>query len=289
MENVVLDKVHKSILKIMDEIVRICDKHNIEYFLVGGTLLGAIRHKGFIPWDDDLDIGMFRSEYLRFIEVCKYELSNDFVLDCSEVNSKYFLPFAKLRLKNTIYLEPGIENYQGPQGIWVDIFPLDNSDKQMSLILRVKSFYVNRIRREILLRLNFNKKEKRLSRFDKTNIYKSLIKFVLCWWIYILKTDNLTKLQQKIMQLNKNNHSQYLVNFGSRYGIKKQTMKREIYYPTNKMEFEGRLYKVPNDYEYIVKRLYGEKYMELPPIEQRVTHNPIKIKFEDGEEINFNE
>ena len=93
MEKRILDKVHSSVLKIMDEIVRLCDEHQIEYFLLGGTLLGAVRHKGFIPWDDDLDIGMCRKDYLKFIEICKNELEDEFILDCSEINSNYYLPF----------------------------------------------------------------------------------------------------------------------------------------------------------------------------------------------------
>ena len=84
MEKRILDKVHSSVLKIMDEIVRLCDEHQIEYFLLGGTLLGAVRHKGFIPWDDDLDIGMCRKDYLKFIEICKKlkeHLEDGYVID----------------------------------------------------------------------------------------------------------------------------------------------------------------------------------------------------------------
>ena len=66
-----LNKIHKIELICLDELVRICDKHNINYFLIGGTLIGAIRHKGFIPWDDDIDITMFRKDYERFISICK--------------------------------------------------------------------------------------------------------------------------------------------------------------------------------------------------------------------------
>lgn len=287
MEKRVLDKVHNSILKIMDEIVRICDKYDIEYFLLGGTLLGSVRHKGFIPWDDDLDIGMCRSEYLRFIEICKYELNEEFILDCTQVNYKYYTPFAKVLLKNTIYLEDGIQSYTGPKGIWVDIFVLDNAEKQNSIITKIQSFYVKQIRKEIGFRSNFYRNGERITRINRKNIAKSLIIFALSWWIYILKFENLGIAQQKIMEINKNNDSPYLVNFGSAYGVKKQTMHRSVYFPTKKMEFEGRLYKVPNNYEYFLKRIYGDDYMILPPIEERVTHNPQKIKFEDGEEIIF--
>lgn len=288
MEKIILDKVHNSIIKIMDEIVRICDKHDIEYFLLGGTLLGAVRHKGFIPWDDDLDIGMCRSEYLRFIEICKTELNEKFILDCSEVNYRYYQPFAKIKLKNTLYIEEGVESYEGPKGIWVDIFVLDNAEKQKSIITKIQSLYMNEIRREILIRSKFcNNTGEKITRFKRSNIIKSFIGIILGWWTFIPKFEKLGQIQQNIMRINKNDNSKYLVNFGSQYGIKKQTMPRSIYFPTKKLEFEGRMYKVPNNYEYFLKRIYGDNYMTLPPVEKRITHNPKKIKFEDGEEIIF--
>ena len=182
-----------------------------------------------------------------------------------------------------------MQNYQGSKGIWVDIFPIDNTKKQKSIFSKVQSFYINQIKREMFLRLKYKKNGKVIKRIDQEEIIKSVIRFILCWWIYISRGSNLIKLQQKIMNLNKNNESEFLINFGSRYGIKKQTMPRNIYLPTIDMEFEGRLYKIPNNYKYFLKRIYGDNYMDLPPIDKRITHNPKKIVFEDGEEINFDE
>ena len=91
--------------KILDEIVRICDNYNLRYFLIGGTLLGAVRHKGYIPWDDDLDISMPRKDYNQFIEIAKKQLSQNFKLDCKYTNNKYWLPFIKVRMKDTSFDE----------------------------------------------------------------------------------------------------------------------------------------------------------------------------------------
>ena len=97
MEDSILKRIHKIQVEILDEIVRICEKYSLEYCLIGGTLLGAIRHKGFIPWDDDLDITMPRDSYEKFIRLCNSELNSKYLLDIYETNPDYWLPFAKVR------------------------------------------------------------------------------------------------------------------------------------------------------------------------------------------------
>jgi lipopolysaccharide cholinephosphotransferase len=99
MDSLMLNKLHSIQVEILDEIVRICDSYNLDYFLIGGTLLGAIRHKGFIPWDDDLDIVMPRYDYDKFIALCDLEMNNKYILDSFENNSGYCLPFIKIRKK----------------------------------------------------------------------------------------------------------------------------------------------------------------------------------------------
>ena len=124
MDSKTLRKVQLVQLEIVQEIKRVCEKNNIKFFLDSGSLLGAIRHKGFIPWDDDLDIGMLRDDYERFCNLAVFELDSRYVLQTWKTDNNYPLPFAKVRKKNTIYLErrarPLAEN-----GIFVDVFPYD--------------------------------------------------------------------------------------------------------------------------------------------------------------------
>lgn len=126
-ETFVLQDLHKVEIEILDEIDRICRKNNINYCLVGGTLLGAVRHGGFIPWDDDLDVAMPRNDYEKFIDVCKNELSDDFYLHSIETDKTYWLPFIKIRKKYTIFEEKNIAGLGCKTGIYVDIFPLDDA------------------------------------------------------------------------------------------------------------------------------------------------------------------
>ena len=103
-----LNKLHKTEVEILKRIVCICEKNNFEYYMVGGTLLGAVRHKGFIPWDDDLDIAMPREDYNSFLNIAQSELGNDFFLQSCFSDRNYGRIFCKVRKNGTLFLEKNI-------------------------------------------------------------------------------------------------------------------------------------------------------------------------------------
>ena len=118
------------------EIDRICKKHNIRYFLAFGTLLGAVRHKGFIPWDDDVDITIPRDDLYRFISVCSSELNPEFFLQTSETDPNYYLPITRIRVNDTTCVETMFSGVDMHNGIFVDIYPCDNiPDKKWQQII----------------------------------------------------------------------------------------------------------------------------------------------------------
>lgn len=270
-----LRKLQNAQIEILDEFVGFCNRNNLEYFLIGGTLLGSIRHDGFIPWDDDLDVAMPRKDYEIFKETFKDH--GKFILDSYETNSMYWLPFLKIRNKNTVYLEKIQKNYNGPTGIWMDIFPLDYSNTNSGIWhkIRFKTPYI--VCGAIC-------KKSRIEH-DKSSICREIVKKALS----IMPKRMLVRIQETIMQSCKDTASKYYINLGSKYGSNKQTHLRDRYYPIAKHLFCGKKYNVPNDFDYVLKKIYGEKYMELPPKEKRVTHNPLMIIFEDGEKLRFNE
>ena len=115
-------------LEILKEFIRICDKHRLKYYLAWGTLLGAVRHQGFIPWDDDIDVCMFYEDYLKFKEICKAELHSDFFYEDSEAHEEYFLYWAKLRKNNTTCMTQSEKKLNIHWGVGIDIFPLVKMD-----------------------------------------------------------------------------------------------------------------------------------------------------------------
>lgn len=267
-------KVQNTQLEILDEIVRICDKHSLTYYLIGGTLLGAVRHNGFIPWDDDLDIAMPRYDYDKLIAICKSDLSSKYYLDDFKSNSNYWLPFIKIRKKNTVLEEHFLSRIDdSKKGIWVDIFPLDNANKNHSNFQAIQGYMIKTIRRLIVWRNRYNKP-------------KTIKQVILYSSTLMIPKIGLFYIQQLVMKWNKNPKSTYYVNFGSKYDQVKQTIPKDIYNPPCKVEFEGNYYKAPKNWDFILKRIYGD-YMKLPPMENRVTHNPIRVKFEDNDEIIF--
>ena len=125
MDNETLRKVQLAQLEIGKEIKRVCDENGIKYFLDSGTLLGAIRHKGFIPWDDDMDMGMLREDYERFIEIAPKELKPEYFLQTWKTDKSYPYAFAKIRKKGTVFIEAVSQKTNAHNEIFVDVFPYD--------------------------------------------------------------------------------------------------------------------------------------------------------------------
>ncbi len=124
MEQEVLRKVQLCQLEIAKEIKRVCEEEHIGYFLCCGTFLGAVRHQGFIPWDDDLDMGMLREDYERFLRIAPEKLDPRFCVQSWYTETNYALPFAKVRMRDTTYLEAKGTKL-AENGFYVDVFPFD--------------------------------------------------------------------------------------------------------------------------------------------------------------------
>lgn len=144
MKQDVLRKVQLAQLEIAREIRRVCEENDIRYVLCDGTFLGAIRHKGFIPWDDDMDIAMVRSEYEKFCRIAPEKLKPEYFLQTWYSDEAYALPFAKVRKRGTLFVEAKSKQLK-ENGFFVDIFPLDfaweDPQKQAELIQKLLSIY----------------------------------------------------------------------------------------------------------------------------------------------------
>lgn len=256
-----LKKIQYIGIDILDYIVEFCDKNNIEYWLDWGTLLGCIRHKGFIPWDDDIDIAMPRDHYEKFINLFKEKNNRYKLLDKNyEFNlidnsiEKYIHPFIKVINPKHLVIE---ENRK--VGVWIDIFPLDyyseeDKDKLESLTL-------------------YRKKIQDLKK-SKTFYNRILLK------IYRSKRKKVGKELKKIKGTKNKDILVEDIDIGNKIWY---FDKREIY-PLVEREFNGRKYKTPNNYDYYLKKEYGD-YMTLPKEEDRRTHLKIEDTIFDEEDL----
>ena len=274
-------KLHKEEQGILDELDRICKKNGIKYFLTGGTLIGAVRHKGFIPWDDDIDLGMTRNDFEKFLKVCKRELNDNYYLDYYKINKHNPKLYAKLKRKDTLFIENSIKNVKKlDNGIWIDIFPYDNIEEFNSENHIAKNNF--RINVEKLAGLKCGIKSY-LSEYRKEHKLKMLF---IDSFLKVCPLKILLGIAEKKLSSDNNDNSKYLSNMTGGLELSKETHLRTDIFPLVKLEFEGKKYYCPKEYNKILTKVYGD-YMKLPPIDKQVTHNPTKVKFSDGETIEF--
>jgi lipopolysaccharide cholinephosphotransferase len=262
-----LNKLHETLIELLDEFVRICKKHNLKYTLVAGTVLGAVRHSGFIPWDDDIDVGMLRPDYEKFLEVAPKELKDKYILDCFEQNKDYHLSFAKIKKNGTIFDEEAAHHMNNHKGIFLDVFPLDN------VYDNVKRSYINAALIKIVHQTVCVKKKIYKIKDCRHKIMSSIL--------MVFPHAFLMKLEKKLCTMNKDNNSKYIACFLGVYPFKKEVSERKDFFPTKEMVFEKKKYSVLNNTDKYLSSIYGD-YMKLPPKEKRVNHMPLKIDF--GEE-----
>lgn len=265
-----LKKLHEVQIEILDEIDRICKENNLTYFLVGGTMLGAVRHQGFIPWDDDVDIGMLRSDYEKFKELCLSDdvLNKKYFLHCLDTDKNYWLPFMKVRKNNTTFGEKSIKNLDTHKGVFVDIFPYDNVKYERNFFQKIRSFLILNIEDAI----SCKHKLKEVNNCRRKTAVKILM---------ILSLKQLHSFQNFLFNIKKNKNTKYIVCFIAGGNPVDETLEKDKVFPTKDMKFEGKMYPCIKDYDYYLKRVYGD-YMQLPPEDKRVTHSPEVISFTEG-------
>lgn len=266
-----LRRVQLTELDILRIIDKICKDNDIKYSLCGGTLLGAVRHKGYIPWDDDLDIAMRRSDYERFIEVWNKLKPEGYILQNKDVEPNFPQSFAKIRKDHTTFLQFEWERGLFHTGIFVDIFPFDRTPNKG---LRKMLFNIKGIKYLIYIRENNH------------SIGSGITKTIVSALLRVTSKDSRRKYCSKYLDLLKeydNDRSLNYISVDSPNSIKK------VFSPSlcdeyTTLEFEGEQFMCFKNWENYLSVFYGD-YMQLPPVEERTwTHHPIIIDFEHNYE-----
>lgn len=263
MKEINKDELRRIQLNILNKVTAFCENHNIKYSLYGGTLLGAIRHRGYIPWDDDIDISMPRPDYEKFIE--NFHLIGDSNLKIHDLrlNKNYPYPFIKVSDERTLFIENFNISYK--MGVNIDIFPIDGLPlhaMDSNKLMKSSSFYRN------LMDL------KRIKICKDRTLYKNII---LCFARVILFIFPIRFLLAQINKLAKKhdyNQSSFIGNIVWGYGIKERCNKN-VYSNFIFHNFEGNEYKIMIGYDEYLKNVFGD-YMQLPPKEKQIAHHSFK-------------
>jgi lipopolysaccharide cholinephosphotransferase len=260
-----LREVQEVLLQMLVAFAGYCDRYGLRYYLVGGTLLGAVRHKGFIPWDDDIDVGMPRPDYERFLSLVETEPVAEEYQVISAREHTLSLPFAEMIHQNSRLERPTSRYIDGDfrqLHLFLDIFPQDGwpeDDKEA---------------RQLVRRTNFLRKlstESRATIGAGTNLYKRIAKIPAILLGRAIGTETINLHLDKIAQKYNYDLSKYVgaITYGI-YGVGERCLREEIY-PLQKVEFEGHVFYAPACTDSYLKGIFGD-YMTLPPQEMQVSH-----------------
>ncbi|MBQ0084201.1 MAG: LicD family protein [Clostridiales bacterium] len=255
-----------SILKFFRDY---CEKNGLEYYLACGTLLGAARHQGFIPWDDDIDVFMPRKDYNFLIENFNSSESASLKLISKETNPDFYVPFAKIYDTSTVLIEKG---QLVPIGVFIDIIPLD--------------FYPQNFFKSIPYRaLQFIYKMQGLSHAEKTKENSKYKNFIIGAYhlLYRLLFGSEKSVQKKIFKLSDKisaaPKSDYCTFLTHKFFSTIPKMPVKWFEAPEKLIFEGEYYTVPNAYKIFLAEAYGKNYMEIPPKEKQTGHHGFDCYF----------
>lgn len=260
-----LNDIQQILLGFLLEVDRICKKHNIKYFLGGGSLLGAVRHKGFIPWDDDADVMMLRKDYDRFLSVLPSELPNYLFAQTQENEKDSHFPFTKLRINNTLLSTeftsrfPNIHN-----GIFLDVLAQDYTSNNAFL-------------RKIHMKATASSRWLVLDKWRGTSVNANSRFSSLCANILrkIFPLGFLQKVQNKLISLHKNmKNPKYLFDSMGR-NVSRGAFPAEWLDEAIWVDFENAKLPIPKEYDKYLKYLYGD-YMEMIPVSERHVSHDIK-------------
>ena len=266
MKELSLKEFQEVSLNILQSVHEFCIQNDIKYSLAYGTMLGAVRHKGFIPWDDDIDIVMPRPDYDKFIKTFNNHCSKYKVI-APENDWNYILPFANIYDTNTI-LEEVHSNYNGfPIGVKIDLFPLDGTPLKNNEYLR---FY----RQCDLDNRILASKRNKLSYYWKYSKIKALIVALVKSIYAIVPYKVIQQIHNRRIRLYNYENSVFVDNLAyNTYFAKRQN--KDDYKSYSLIDFEGKQYFVADGYDNILKSIYGD-YMVLPPIEKQITHHDFR-------------
>jgi lipopolysaccharide cholinephosphotransferase len=261
-----LKDLQKVLLDIYCDVAEVCKKYDLRMLLGGGSCLGAVRHKGFIPWDDDMDLLMPRSDYNNFLEVFSKELEEKyFLVDMLKTHSGQ-KTFTKIMKKNTTFIETVTNVNYSPAGIFVDIFPLEFLPDNR-FIRSIFLFFANIFTKLISVITGYQLSPNPLSKFRKIAKYR-----FIGWLTSFLSAYKWDYIYNIFISSCRGNKYCFLPSGG--HGVYAELLPVDTYFPLTEGIFEGIKVNLPHKYDSYLRNLYGN-YMELPPLDKRQGEHPV--------------
>lgn len=264
-----IEEIHDVTLNLIETLIEICDNADVNYYVAYGSLIGAVRHQGFIPWDDDFDVVMLRSDYEIFCQYCMLHQDEmkPYKLFTRESVAGY--PYNIARLNNMDYraVYDNVQNYDS--GVFIDIYPLDGAGADAEQVIRrVKEKKSN------LFRIALWSVDDHYTKSTYHKWYRSLAKFFVRGYAKIRGSKYFLDKMENFKNLYDINSSRYIAEMTWDSGLtlyEKKWFENYVY-----MDFENLKVKVPVGYDEFLKCHYGD-YMALPPEEERVPHHEYKV------------
>lgn len=259
-----MKEIQQIEMNILDYIASVCKENNLRYFLAGGSLLGAIRHKGFIPWDDDIDISMPRPDYDRLAEILKSKPDSRYRLFRIENDNDYPHAFMKVSDTYTLIQEASRQLDIKGLGLFVDIFPMDGimDDRQEAIKLQRRSYIMAGTIGHAL------------PNYAGFNLLQKIQRFFLVLLFGHNRRDKLDRIEARFKRYDFDKCEHVVSTFGIRG--EREILNRRNFDKAIPAQFEDRQYDIPIGYDDCLKTTYGD-YMQLPPEDQRYSPHSIRV------------
>ena len=270
MDEQFLEIVHREEKRILSSCIEIFKKHSIRYYLIAGTCLGAIRHNGFIPWDDDIDLGLYRDEYVRAKKYLIQELPEDLIYCDHEIEEGYPYNFAKVKKRNSALVHAGDAHLQINHGIYIDIFPLDRCPNDKEKYIK---FYRKVLKTRQMIDLAF-------MNYKKYDSIRPLYQLPLIWFAHTFfhRKGLQAKLDKMIMRYNNPSYDSIadtcIANFLG-YHKEKERFNNDWFGNGIEHQFEDLICVIPQDYKAFLTQMYGQNFMTPPSQMDRESHHDI--------------
>lgn len=270
--------LHAYLFEIVDDFINFCNANSLLYFMGGGTLLGTVRHKGFIPWDDDIDLAMPRKDFELFKDSFAKEFEDKYIVEAPNSLNVGVSAFMKIKYKGTVLREL-ITDDAHPE-VFIDVFPMDFCSKYKWKRL-FDGWYLTLLRDIIYTILYSNQYKSKIKKHIGTCGLKTRLQlkggYVLGKILQIIPQKKWINYLDKVSRRKK---SEYVSIATGLHGYKLETFPASCYFPGRDAEFENKIVRIPSDSERILTAFYGD-YMTPPPEEERARHFFLEVSLPD--------